>query len=308
MSMLPSITRRAAPFVFILISVGARVHGQHPLQDVPACKNAEYRQFDFWLGDWDVFESDGTTRAAHVRVERALDGCALYEFYEDPSGLRGQSVSLYDRARNVWHQTWVTNRGQLLSIEGRADGREMRLSGSYRGAGGENTQVKATWKPEGRDVRETAATSIDGGKTWKTWFDLVFRPASTAQTNDDVKIVANLDTEYQAAVKHNDATTMDRILADDFVLVTGSGKVQTKGDLLEEARGARTTYERQEDSDQVVRVWGNTAVVTARLTAKGTTDGKAFEYALWFSDTYVRTTAGWRYVFGQASLPLTKTP
>jgi ketosteroid isomerase-like protein len=125
---------------------------------------------------------------------------------------------------------------------------------------------------------------------------------------DDEKAVAALDTEYQAAVKANDVAPMERILADDFVLVTGLGKTYTKADLLKEARSKRTVYEHQEDSGQKVRVWGDTAVVTALLWAKGTEDGKAFDYKLWFSDTYVRAPAGWRYVFGQASTRLPKTP
>jgi ketosteroid isomerase-like protein len=122
------------------------------------------------------------------------------------------------------------------------------------------------------------------------------------------KIVAKLDTEYQAAVKANDAATMDRILADDFVLITGRGKTFSKADLLEEARDKTTLYERQEEIEQKVRVWGDTAVVTALLWIKGTSDGKAFERKLWFSDTYVRTAKGWRYVLGQASLPLPSEP
>ena len=125
---------------------------------------------------------------------------------------------------------------------------------------------------------------------------------------DDEKAVAALDTEYQAAVKANDVAPMERILADDFVLVTGLGKTYTKADLLKEARSKRTVYEHQEDSGQKVRVWGDTAVVTALLWAKGTEDGKAFDYKLWFSDTYVRAPAGWRYVFAQASTRLPKTP
>ena len=123
-------------------------------------------------------------------------------------------------------------------------------------------------------------------------------------------IAANLArpvAEYQAAVKKNDAATMDRILADDFALVTGSGKIYSKADLLTEARSGRVHYERQDDTDQTVRVWGDTAVVTALLSEKGTDDGKPFDKAIWFSDTYVRTPTGWRYVFGQASLPLPKT-
>ena len=122
--------------------------------------------------------------------------------------------------------------------------------------------------------------------------------------SSDESVVAALDTEYQAAVEKNDAATMDRILADDFVLVTGKGKVFSKADLLREATSKSVTYERQEDSQQTVRVWGNTAVVTALLWSKGTADGKPFEHRLWFSDTYVRTPSGWHYVFGQASLPL----
>jgi ketosteroid isomerase-like protein len=131
---------------------------------------------------------------------------------------------------------------------------------------------------------------------------------SFASAGDDEKIVAALDTQYQAAVKNNDAATMDRILADDFVLVTGRGKTQSKADLLKEARSKAIIYKHQEDSNQKVRVWGDTAVVTALLWAKGTEEGKPFEYKLWFSDLYVRTATGWRYLFAQASLPLPKEP
>jgi ketosteroid isomerase-like protein len=123
---------------------------------------------------------------------------------------------------------------------------------------------------------------------------------------EDEKALAALDTQYQAAVAKNDSATMARILADDFVLVTGRGKVFTKTDLLNEAKSGGATYEKQDEEPgtQKVRVWGDTAVVTALLWIKGTRDGKPFDYKLWFSDTYVRTASGWRYVFGQASLPL----
>ena len=120
----------------------------------------------------------------------------------------------------------------------------------------------------------------------------------------DESIIAALDTEYQIAVEKADVATMDRILADDFVLVTGNGRMYTKSDLLNEAAANDVIYEHQQDSNQTVRMWGDTAVITALLWAKGTDHGKPFEYRLWFSDTYVRTPRGWRYVFGQSSLPL----
>jgi uncharacterized protein (TIGR02246 family) len=139
---------------------------------------------------------------------------------------------------------------------------------------------------------------------------LSFATLSTlnASPEDDERAVAALDTKYQAAVKANDAATMDQILADDFVLVTGRGKVFNKADLLDSARKKEVTYERQDEEPgtQKVRVWGDTAVVTALLSIKSVQAGKPADYKLWFSDTYVRTPTGWRYVFGQASLPLPK--
>jgi ketosteroid isomerase-like protein len=138
----------------------------------------------------------------------------------------------------------------------------------------------------------------------------LFAGAAVAQASpeDDRQAVAALDTEYQAAVKRNDAEAMGRILAEDFVLVLGSGKTYTREDLLESARSRKITYEQQDEDPgtQVVRVWKDTAVVTARLWLKGVNEGAAFDRRLWFSDTYVRTPTGWRYVFGQASLSLPK--
>jgi len=128
--------------------------------------------------------------------------------------------------------------------------------------------------------------------------------AAGADSAADEKTVAALDTEYQAAVKVNDTNTMDRILADDFVVVLGTGQIYTKSDLLDMARTKRVQYEHQEESDQTVRVWGDTAVVTAKLWLKGVDQGKPFDWHVWFSDTYVRTPSGWRYVHGQASIPL----
>ena len=127
-----------------------------------------------------------------------------------------------------------------------------------------------------------------------------------AAPTDDAKAVADLDTQYQKAVKDNDAATMDRILLDDFVLVTGNGTVYNKADLLKSARDKDIVWEQQDEEPgtQKVRLWGDTAVVTAKLWLKGMSGSTAIDKKLWFSDTYVRTTKGWRYAFGQSSLAL----
>ena len=128
---------------------------------------------------------------------------------------------------------------------------------------------------------------------------------ANASPTDAREIVAKLDTEFQAAVKVNDAPTMQRILHEDMVLVVGNGKTSTAAELLEEARNKLIAYEQQDEDPgtQAVRVWGDTAIVTARLWVKGVRQGGlAFDRRVWFSDTYVRTPQGWRYFFGQVSL------
>lgn len=124
----------------------------------------------------------------------------------------------------------------------------------------------------------------------------------------DSLTVARLDEAYQLAVKHNDVAGMDSILAPDFSLVVGKGTVYSREQLLDAARTRVITYEHQEDSQRQVRVFGSTAVVTALLWEQGVQNGKPFDKKLWFSDVYVRTPRGWRYVFGQASLALPDQP
>jgi hypothetical protein len=146
--------------------------------DPPAgafCAAPEYRQFDFWVGDWDAFDVGSPIKVAHARVDRILDGCVLREDYQGEDGHKGQSFTIYDTNRKVWHQSWVTNRGELLVIEGKSEDGAIVLTGEDHAAG---TVVRGEWKPEKGGVRETAVISSDGGKSWKPWFDLVFRPAT----------------------------------------------------------------------------------------------------------------------------------
>jgi ketosteroid isomerase-like protein len=119
----------------------------------------------------------------------------------------------------------------------------------------------------------------------------------------DEQTVGRLHMLYHSAVQANDAAIMDEILADDFVLQTDRGDSLTKADLIKEAQEKRTIYENEEveKGTQKVRIWRDTAVVTALLKIKGSRDQTPFDYKVWMTETYVRTPTGWRYVFGQAS-------
>ena len=151
-----------------------------------------------------------------------------------------------------------------------------------------------TGSPHLRGVRDIAAGLLL----------LAAHAGAAAGPADDAKVVAELDVRYQAAVEKGDASGMAQILADDFVLSTGAGKTYSKSELLASARDSKLVYEHQVADSRTVRVWGDTAVVTALLWLKGTNSGKPFDYRLWYSDTYVRVASGWRYVFGHTSLPL----
>lgn len=130
--------------------------------------------------------------------------------------------------------------------------------------------------------------------------------AALAAPNADRETVARIDRAYQAAVKRNDARAMAKILHPSFQLVMGDGRRFGRKQLLDDARTGRFTYELQDEEagTQKVQIWGDTAIVTAKLLIKARSGGQMIDRTLWFSDTYVRTEAGWKYLFGQASLPL----
>ena len=91
-------------------------------------------------------------------------------------GLRAESFSTYDVSRHSWHQSWVTNRGALLLLDGGlVDGR-MVLTATERADVGSSSLLRGVWWTKGKTVRERAERSKDGGATWAPVFDIVFRP------------------------------------------------------------------------------------------------------------------------------------
>jgi hypothetical protein len=163
----------AAPIALLVAS--SLAHAAQPAAG--HCDTPAYHQFDFWLGDWDTFDV-GVHEPSQARnqVTRILGGCVVLERYTGSNGLIGESFSIYDATRKVWHQTWVTNRGHLLVVEGGMRDDRMLLEGRDRGADGKPVYIRVSWWRVPDGVRERSVTSDDGGKTWKTQFDIVFRP------------------------------------------------------------------------------------------------------------------------------------
>ena len=144
---------------------------------LPSCSAAEYHQLDFWIGDWDTFETDtpGGPSIARARVSRIAQDCAIHELYEQGDGLIGDSILSYDAVRKQWQQTWVTNRGSLMVILGEFKDGAMVLEGEAHLQDGKSVMQRITWKAQDKAVRESAVLSKDGGKTWTPAFDVLFR-------------------------------------------------------------------------------------------------------------------------------------
>lgn len=141
------------------------------------CTGAAYRAFDFWLGDWDTFESDAPAGSpiARSQVTAIAGGCAVRQTYAQDDGLLAESILSFDPATAQWQQTWVTNRGSLMVVTGPVADDGMVLEGEVRLRDGTRVMQRITWKAENDGVREWALVSRDGGATWTPAFDVVFR-------------------------------------------------------------------------------------------------------------------------------------
>lgn len=141
------------------------------------CMSAEYRQFDFWIGEWDTFEAEqpNSHSIAKAKVAPIAGGCALHERYEQSDGLVGESILSFDPVRQQWQQTWVTNRGSNMVLWGGAVDGAIVLEGTVHLHDRTAVLQRITWRKEGESVRETAVLSRDGGQNWEPSFDVLFR-------------------------------------------------------------------------------------------------------------------------------------
>jgi hypothetical protein len=137
------------------------------------CASAEYRQFDFWIGDWAV--SQNGEPAGVNSVHPVHGGCVIEENWQGTGegGISGSSFNIYDRARGVWHQTWVDSSGSLLLLDGGLVDGSMVLEGQRPTRdGGGLANHRVTWTPNADGtVRQLWEASRDGGANWSVVFD-----------------------------------------------------------------------------------------------------------------------------------------
>jgi len=145
-----------------------------PAEAQVSCKDPAYRQFDFWLGEWEVRKPDGTLAGTN-RIEKQYGGCVLHEHYSTPSGYSGESLNTYDVTRKLWHQTWVDNTGLLLLLDGRlVDGR-MVLEGAGQDAKGVAIKHRISWTPNPDGTVRQFWESTDASGKWTVAFDGTYK-------------------------------------------------------------------------------------------------------------------------------------
>ena len=91
-----------------------------------ACCGAEYQQFDFWVGDWEVFNEEGEKIGENL-VEKLEDNCILNENWQGEKGGSGKSYNYYDPSDETWNQLWISNTGNILKLKGIASANKMVL-------------------------------------------------------------------------------------------------------------------------------------------------------------------------------------
>lgn len=141
----------------------------------PPAPPPEARQFDFWLGDWDVFNPEGL-KVGENRIELLASGWALQETWSGADGNSGRSLNTWIPRKKQWQQFWVGVGGALELAGGLNPKGEMVLEG--RGAGREGKELinRIAWTPNPDDtVRQHWQRSVDSGITWTTAFDGLYR-------------------------------------------------------------------------------------------------------------------------------------
>jgi len=141
-----------------------------PATPLAPCSGAEHREFDFWLGEWDVTLANGKAAGTN-RIESILGGCVLQENWESSNGKSvGRSFNIRTRDGR-WHQTWVDNSGLLLELTGgMVEGRMVMGQDQVR-ADGTKVRQEISWEllPTGQ-VKQHWRSSADGGQTWTDAF------------------------------------------------------------------------------------------------------------------------------------------
>jgi hypothetical protein len=145
------------------------------VQAYPCAHQEGFRDFDFWIGEWDVHLANGT-KAGSNEIKSIERGCALTEHWTSVNGGTGMSINYLDKASGEWVQVWNAASGGQINIRGGLTDDGMALEGYiHYVSNGTTAPFRGLWTrlPDGR-VRQYFEQSNDDGKTWVPWFEAFY--------------------------------------------------------------------------------------------------------------------------------------
>jgi hypothetical protein len=160
-----------ASLVFLAVPLLAQSSAPPP----QGCSSEAHRQFDFWIGEWEVSTPDGKV-AGHNVIESILGGCVLAENWTSAGGgVEGKSFNVYDARTERWHQTWVDTSGSLLKLDGALDKGRMVLSGDGIARDGKPVRHEIAWTPSDDGSVEQHWRVQKEGEDWRDVFVGIYR-------------------------------------------------------------------------------------------------------------------------------------
>ena len=156
--------------VCFLVLLGGMVLAQ--TSPAKPCSASEFRQFDFWVGDWDLTWPGPQGQPelhGHNRIERELNDCVIHEHFSDQAEppFQGTSVSTYSPKLAKWQQTWVDNQGSYLDFTGEFKDGQMVLTRGFDQQGKRVMQRMVFKNIKADSLDWSWERSDDGGATWK---------------------------------------------------------------------------------------------------------------------------------------------
>ena len=164
-------------FILIFLMVSSFVYSQttqtqqqQPQQRPPACSTPEHRQFDFWIGEWNVDQAGKPAGTSSIQL--ILNRCVIFENWTGGGGYAGKSFNLYNASTKQWEQYWVDGTGAAIVFTGDFRNGVMQMNSEGKSADGKKQITRMTFTPvDPNRVRQLWEQSDDDGKTWKTLFD-----------------------------------------------------------------------------------------------------------------------------------------
>ncbi len=154
----------------------AKIVKQAQRNQKPCAYTPENRQFDFWLGEWNVVTTQGATQAGSSKIELILGDCVVQENWTGGGGGTGKSYNIYNLSLKRWEQYWVdSSGGNIFFYGGLKEGVMDYWTDAIPQPDGTTLKRHLQFIKIGPDtVRQFSQGSKDDGKTWSVEYDFTY--------------------------------------------------------------------------------------------------------------------------------------